>query len=98
MSEVKDQERLAVLETKVDSIIDSQKSITTKLDMLIPTLVTQSQLNEKTAALNAEIAALKLELSTTKRRSALQTWLTGTLSAALGALLAVLIQGYFTRS
>lgn len=85
-----------MLETKVDSIIESQKSITTKLDMLIPTFVTQPQLAEKTTALTTEIAGLKLELINAKKRSALQTWLTGTLSAAFGVFMTILIQGYLS--
>lgn len=82
------------LETKVDIILESQKTMTTKLDMMIPTLVTQSQLSEKTTVLNAEIASLKLELLNARKRSALQSWLTGTLSAAFGVVMTILIQSY----
>lgn len=92
-----DQERLIVLETKVDAIIESQKSITTKLDVLIPTLVTQTQLAEKTTVLNAEIAALKLELISSKKRSTLLNWLTGILGTVFGIVMTILIQGYFSN-
>lgn len=86
-----------MLETKVDTVIESLKGVTTRLDMLLPTLVTQSQLAEKTAPLHNEITALKIELVNAKKRSTLQTWLTGTLSAAFGVFMTVLIQGYFSK-
>jgi predicted outer membrane lipoprotein len=97
MSEKPEQERLAVLETKVDSLIKSVEGVTTKLDLLLPTFVTQAQLTEKTSGLNGEITALKVELVNAKKRSNLQTWLTGTLSAAFGVFMTILIQGYFSK-
>lgn len=95
--EYSDQERLVVLETKVDTIIESQKSISTKLDLLLPTLVTQPQFDKETALLKAEIAELKAELMKAKGHNTILNVLTGVFSAAFGVVMTILIQGYFTK-
>jgi tetrahydromethanopterin S-methyltransferase subunit B len=97
MSEKPEQERLAVLETKVDSLIKSMENVTTKLDLILPTFVTQVQLTEKTSGLNNEISGLKVELVNVRKRSTLLNWLTGVLGTVFGAVMMFLIQGYFSK-
>lgn len=46
-------ERLAMLETKVDTVLDRLDKMDTKLDLLLPTFVTHQQLAEKLDSLEA---------------------------------------------
>lgn len=73
------------------------KDLATTVNLAVATFVTQAQLTEKLTDVDKEIITLKSDLVSAKKRSALQTWLTGTLSAIFGAILAILIQAYFTR-
>jgi hypothetical protein len=95
--EYTEQERLVVLETKVDTIIESQKGINAKLDLLLPTLVTQPQLEKETTVLKTEIADLKIELAKAKGHNTVLNVLTGVFSAAFGVVITILIQGYFAN-
>jgi hypothetical protein len=83
-----DGERLIVLETKLDAVIKSQKeqsaslkTFTDKVDVLLPTYATKSEVDTK--------------IDNLRKAHTLQTWLVGTLSAAFGVILTVLIQNYF---
>lgn len=84
MTKNSQEERLAVLETKMDTVISQQKDTNAKLDQLLPTLATR-----------AELDALRKEWSVLRKRNTLQIWLTGTLSAVFGVVMTILIQGYF---
>ncbi len=92
-----DRERLVVVETKLTAVQDAVGKMDKKLDVFMATFATQTQVSEIKQEFDEKLAALKLEVEGSKRRSALQTWVTGTLSAILGAVLAILIQSYFTK-
>lgn len=88
-------ERLVAVETKLTNVEATVNKIDHKIDALLPTFVTQPQVADLKEEFNDKIMELKGEILVTKRRSALQTWLTGTLAAVFGAMMAVLVQGYF---
>lgn len=74
------------LETKMDTVLDNQKTQTAdfktlnnNLNLLLPTYAT------------------KVDLEVLKKKSVLQTWLVGTLSAGFGAIMVILIQSYFNK-
>ena len=97
MNTLSEQERLVAVETKLDIVIEQQKATNQTLSGLIPTLVTQTQLADKLAAVQQRIVELEVDLSRAKQRSVFQTWLTGTLSAAFGAVMVILIQSYLSK-
>jgi hypothetical protein len=66
-------ERLIVLETKMDIVISQQKDTNTKLDVLLPTFVTQTEFNQ--------------ELSALKRRTWVQNTLSAIMGVVLTLLL-----------
>lgn len=80
-------ERLAVLETKVDTILEEQGKMNLKLDILLPSFVTRDEFEKKQKELEKDIESAR-------RKSGFQVWVTGTLSAIFGVLLALLL-GYF---
>lgn len=84
MAQPTNQERLAVLETKVDTALVKLDALDTKIDKLLPTVITEERYTQDLIGLRAEIKAVD------RRR-----WVQNTLSAILGAILAILIQGYF---
>lgn len=75
------EERMAIVETKLDIVIEQLKATNDKLDSLLPTFVTKNELSDAIKPLHKEIAALK-------RRN----WVLNTLSAILGVTLTVLVQ------
>jgi hypothetical protein len=86
MSKLTDGERLVALETKMDSVLDNQKTqadkfdtLNSKLDGLLPTYAT------------------KQDVEKLKNRNTVQTWVTGSLSAILGSVLTFLVL-YFVTS
>lgn len=81
-------ERLVAVETKLDIVIDQQKKLVDKFDELVTSYVHRNEYEETTRQLEKKI-------EDTKRKNAFQTWITGTLSAILGAILAILIKAYF---
>lgn len=98
-------ERIMKLETNVENLdkkVDAGfadlktdlKELSLTVQQLVPTLVTQTQLTERITDLDKEIAQLKLEIVTAKRKSSVQTWVTSSLSAVLAVVLTVLIQSY----
>lgn len=97
MTRLSEGERLVAVETKLTSVESTVNKIDQKLDVLLPTFVTQTQIAEFKEEFDKKVLELKTDLVNAKRRSALQTWLTGTLSAIFGAVMAILIQGYFTN-
>lgn len=83
MTNKSQEERLAVLETKMDIVIKQQEDTNEKLGKLVTTLATKSELER-----------LAMELENAKKKHALQTWVTGTLSAVFGAVMTLLIKSY----
>lgn len=86
MDKLTEGERLVALETKMNTVLDNQKTqadefktLNNTLSNLLPTYAT------------------KAELEILKKRNALQTWLVGTLSAGFGVIMTILIQSYFNK-
>lgn len=77
-------ERLAVLETKMDTVIEQQKDMNEKIGQLLPAFATKT-----------EIENLKKEIEEAKKKNALYTWLTGSLAAVFGSILTILVKAYF---
>ena len=84
MTNKSQEERLAVLETKMDIVIKQQEDTNEKLGQLVTTLATK-----------AELDRLELKLENAKRKHNLQTWVTGTLSAIFGVVMTLLVKSYF---
>lgn len=106
MSNITQVERLMALETNLtnlDKRVETGfsdlkgdlKELTTTVQQLVPTLVTQTQLTEKVTDLDKEIVALKTELKNSTRRNSYQVWITSSLTAVLAVVLTILIQNYF---
>lgn len=83
------------VETQLTSVESTVNKIDQKLDVMLPTFVTQTQIAELKEDFDGKVLELKKDLLDSKRKSTLQTWLTGTLSAIFGAVMAILIQAYF---
>jgi hypothetical protein len=105
MSEI---ERLVAVETRLSGVEKMLNKIDQKLDILIPTFATQSQLVEEKSEREKQITEVKTELDgkivtvannleNAKKRSSMQSWLTGILGIIFGAVMALLIQAYFTK-
>lgn len=105
---VSTQERLVAVETNLKNLDtkvtdsfselkDSVKEVNYQLRELVPAVVTHEQLNEKLTERDKAITAVRLEVVQAKKRTALQTWLTGTLSAVFGVVMTILVQGYLNR-
>lgn len=88
MTKLTELERLVAVETKLDIVIEQQKKLVEKFDDLLLSYVPRTEYEETLKALDN-----KIELA--KKRTALQTWLTGTLSAIFGAVLAILVKSFF---
>lgn len=90
-------ERLVAVETKMDTVIEGVKDLQHKFDSIMPTVVNHVQFTEYKESQALEITELKRDLEKTKLRNVFTVWITGTLSAILGAVLAILIQSYFNK-
>lgn len=88
MATKSEQERLAVVETKIDIIVEQMKGLNDKLDSLLPTYVTKEE-HEKA------VTTLELEIEQAKRKSGIFTWITSTLAAGFAAIMTILVQNYF---
>ena len=100
-------ERLVAVETRLSSVEKTLNKIDQKLDILIPTFASKAQIDAEAAErekriaevktdLDAKIMTLGNNLESAKKRSSMQSWLTGILGMAFGAVMALLIQAYFT--
>lgn len=90
-------ERLVAVETKMDTVIEGVKDLQHKLDAFMPSVVNHAQFIEYKETTALEIAELKKEFEKTKLKNSVTVAITGILSAILGAVLAILIQSYFTK-
>lgn len=90
MTRLTDGEQIVALQTKMDTVIENQKSQATDFKLL------NANLNQllPTFALKKEV---EKELEKLKKQHSLQTWLVGTLSLALGAIITALAQGYLNK-
>lgn len=90
-------ERLVAVETKMDTVIEGVKDLQHKFDQVMPTVVNQTQFSEFKEATAIELAEMKKEFEKVKLKNSITVAITGILSAVLGAIMAILIQSYFTR-
>lgn len=86
MDKLTEGERLVALETKMDTVLKNQEVQSGDFKLL------NNNLN-----LLLPTYATKVDLEVLKKKSALQIWLVGTLSAAFGAILTILIQSYLSK-
>ena len=91
MAQLTDGERLVALETKMDTVLDNQKtsndkfdSLILKLETLLPTYATIEYVEKLKVENQKEVEKLK-------RKNTTVVWLAGTLSASFGVLLTFLI-------
>ena len=95
MTRPTESERLYVVETKLDSVLSAVEKTNTKIDDLSSSLVryaTRVELEEAIIERNTEIEALKLADERLGKKHALQVWLTSSLSALFGAVVAILVK------
>lgn len=92
-------ERLVAVETNLDNLIkavdrntqDTKQAfekINTKLEAMSQNYVNRADYDKDKEELKSEIEAAK-------RKSGLQVWLTGTLSAVFGVVMTILVQAFF---
>lgn len=84
-------ERLVAVETKIDMLLESNRELISAFKNMQAEQSTYIQ----RAQHEADILALENKIEQSKRRSAMQTWLTGTLAALFGVIMTILIQAYF---
>ena len=90
-------ERLVAVETKMDTVIEGVKDLQHKFDQMLPTVVNHTQFLEFKESTAVEIAELKKEFEKVKLKNSVTVAITGILSSVLGAIMAILIQAYFTK-
>lgn len=84
-----------MVETKLDNVLSTVEKTNTKIDDLSASLAryaTRLELEEAIIERNTQIAELKKVDAELAKRHALQVWLTGSLSALFGAVMAILIK------
>lgn len=86
MAKTTNEERLAVVETKIDIVITEQMKISNKLDELLPTIATAEQ-----------VAALREEFDAKIKEIHSKRWIQNTLSAILGSVLTFLIAQFIAN-
>lgn len=86
-------ERLVAVETKIDMLLESNRELISAFKNMQAEQSTYIQ----RAHHEADILALENKIEQSKRRSAMQTWLTGTLAALFGVIMTILIQAYFDK-
>lgn len=94
MTKLTESERLYVVETKLDTVLDAVEKTNNKIDDLTTSLsryATRAELEAAIIERNAEIAALKEADRLLAKKHQLQVWLTGAFSMAFGVGLTVLI-------
>lgn len=91
-------ERLYVVETKLDNVLTAVEKTNGKIDVLSESLAryaTRAELESEITERNVEIVALREADKILAKRHLLSVWLTGTMSAAFGVGLTILIQMAF---
>lgn len=95
MNRPTESERLYVVETKIDTVLTAVEKTNTKIDELTTSLAryaTRLELEEAIIERNTQIAELKKADANLAKKHALQVWVTGSLSAIFGAVIAILIK------
>ena len=78
-------ERLVAVETKLDMLIESNKEVAQSLKSLQSDYVRKREYE-------ADLAEVNIKIENTKRKSAIQVWLTSTLAALFGVIMTILVQ------
>ena len=94
MTKLTESERLYVVETKLDTVLNAVEKTNNKIDDLTESLARYATRAELEAAIierNAEIAALKETDKLLAKKHQFQVWLTGVFSMAFGIGLTILI-------
>lgn len=94
MTKLTESERLYVVETKLDTVLNAVEKTNTKIDELTTSLARYATRAELEAAIierNAEILALKEADVLLAKKHSFQVWLTGVSSMAFGMGLTILI-------
>ena len=94
MTKLTESERLYVVETKLDTVLDAVEKTNNKIDELTTSLARYATRAELEAAIierNAEIDALKETDKLLAKKHQFQVWLTGVFSMAFGVGLTLLI-------
>lgn len=94
MTKLTESERLYVVETKLDTVLDAVEKTNNKIDDLTTSLARYATRAELEAAIierNTEIASLKETDRLLAKKHQFQVWLTGAFSMAFGVGLTVLI-------
>lgn len=100
MAQPTESERLYVVETKLDTVLTAVERTNDKIDDLGSSLVkyaTRAELEQAVIDGNLEIEELKKVDAILAKKHALNVWLTGTLSAAFGIGMTILIQMAFNK-
>ena len=79
---------MAIVETKLDMLIESNKEVAKSLKSLQSDYVRKRDYE-------ADMTEMKLKIETTRQRSALQVWITSSLAALFGIIMTLLVQNYF---
>ena len=94
MTKLTESERLYVVETKLDTVLNAVEKTNTKIDELTTSLARYATRAELEAAIierNIEIADLKEADILLAKKHAFQVWLTGVFSMAFGMGLTILM-------
>ena len=94
MTNPTESERLYVVETKLDTVLNAVEKTNNKIDELTASLdsyATRAELKAAIIERNAEIADLKETDKLLAKKHQLQVWLTGAFSMAFGIGLTILI-------
>ena len=100
MTKLTNEERLAVVETKLDTVLSAIEKTNDKLDSLgksLSTYATKQELSNAVAERTKQIQELELSIIETKKRHSLSVWITGTLSAVFGVILTLLVTYFITN-
>lgn len=81
-------ERLVIVETKLDALIKSNEKLVAKFDQVMGNYVVKTEYDR-------DLENLRLEIDSAKRKTSLQTWITGSLAALFGIVMTLLVQNYF---
>ena len=95
MTNKTESERLYVVETKLDTVLNAVEKTNGKIDILSESLVRYATRSELEAAIierNNEIASLRDADKLLARKHALNVWLTGVGASAFGVGMTILIQ------
>ena len=85
-----DAERLIVIETKLEAVLESQRELIRNVETLRTDYVKKQDYDE-------DIGELHIQIKEARARTIVHSWLTGILATAFGAIMAILIQAYFTK-